>query len=74
MAEKHPLAAYRKSAGFTQKALAGELGVAEMTVSRWETGERKIGVKNLNEVAKLTGAPKHELRPDLARSMEELAQ
>ncbi|MDQ5979573.1 MAG: helix-turn-helix protein [Verrucomicrobiota bacterium] len=72
MAEKHPLAAYRKSTGITQKALAGELGVAEMTVSRWETGERKIGVKNLADVAKLTGIPKRELRPDLAESMEEV--
>lgn len=71
MAEKHPLTAYRKSAGYTQKALAGELGVAEMTVSRWETGERKIGVKKLAEIAKFTGIPKRELRPDLAESMEE---
>lgn len=71
MAEKHPLAAYRKTAGFTQKALAGELGVAEMTVSRWETGERKIGVKKLADVATFTGIPKRELRPDLAESMEE---
>ena len=30
MAEKHPLTAYRKSAGYTQKALAGELGVADI--------------------------------------------
>ena len=43
-----------------------------MTVSRWETGERKIGVKNLADVAKLTGIPKRELRPDLAESMEEV--
>jgi transcriptional regulator with XRE-family HTH domain len=74
MAEKHPLtvlAKYRDAAGKTQADLAKELEVAEMTVSRWETGDRKIGVKTLPEVSRVTGIPKRELRPDLAESMSE---
>lgn len=70
MANKHPLAVYRKQTGITQKTLAKELGVAEMTVSRWELRERSIGIKNLDLVSEKTGIPKRELRPDLAEHME----
>lgn len=67
MAEKHPLkvlADYRAVAAKTQADLAQDLGVAPMTVSRWETGDRKIGVKTLPEVSKITGIPREQLRPD----------
>lgn len=77
MAEKHPLkvlADYRAAAGKTQADLAQDLGVAPMTVSRWETGDRKIGVKTLSEVSRQTGLAKRELRPDLAESMQEALQ
>lgn len=77
MAEKHPLkvlADYRATAGKTQADLAQDLSVAVMTVSRWETGDRKIGIKKLPEVSKKTGLAKRELRPDLAESMAEAAQ
>jgi transcriptional regulator with XRE-family HTH domain len=77
MAEKRPLKVlteYRAAAGKTQADLAGELEVAVMTVSRWETGDRKIGVKTLPTVAEKTGIPKSALRPDLAESMQEAAQ
>ena len=77
MAEKHPLkvlAAWRDAAGKTQADLAQDLGVAVMTVSRWETGDRKIGVKTLPRVSQETGLPKRALRPDLAESMQEAAQ
>ena len=74
MAEKHPLkvlANWREAAEKTQADLAKDLEVAVMTVSRWETGDRKIGVKTLPEVSRVTGIPKRELRPDLAESMQE---
>jgi len=39
----------RQRAGLTQKALAGLLGVARITVVRWETGER--GISRVTELA-----------------------
>ena len=77
MAEKTPLTVlkqHRADAGVTQEALAGDLGVSVMTVSRWETGERKIAAERLSDVSEKTGIPKRELRPDLAESMQEIAQ
>ena len=74
MAEKLPLkvlADYRAPAGKTQADLASDLDVAVMTVSRWETGDRKIGIKTLPTVSEKTGIPIIKLRPDLARSMQE---
>lgn len=67
MAEKLPLkvlADYRSAAGKTQADLAKDLDVAVMTVSRWETGDRKIGVKTLPTVSEITGIPREKLRPD----------
>lgn len=69
MAATH-LAVWRSKSGRTQEALAKELGVSSMTVSRWETGERKISAKRLPKVVKLTGIPARDLRPDLARTFE----
>lgn len=36
------LKAWRKSNGYSQNQLAGDLGVAIMTISRWERGVREI--------------------------------
>jgi len=36
------LRAWRKTAGLSQSELASALGVAVMTVSRWERGQREI--------------------------------
>lgn len=69
------LAQYRAQHGLTQEALAEELGVAGVTVSRWETGVRKIAVKVwLEKVSAKTGIPKAELRPDLANLLSEAAE
>lgn len=62
---------YRLGRKLTQDALAKELGVTSITVSRWETGERKIAPSKLNEVSEKTGIPKPELRPDLAELIGE---
>ena len=73
MAEKHPLpilAEYRIREDKTQADLAADLGVAVMTVSRWETGDRRIGVKTLPKVVEFTKIPKSELRPDIYGSAQ----
>lgn len=63
----HPLAAYRKRHGLTQKDLAGRLDVTRETVARWETGRRIIDDVLLPIVAKRTGLAPEVLRPDLLR-------
>jgi transcriptional regulator with XRE-family HTH domain len=71
MIGSHPLKDYREANGLTQEALAGELGVSSITVSRWETGARKIDPELLGAVSEKTGIPKRELRPDLADLLHE---
>lgn len=73
MVSNHPLKAYRDHRGQTQDALAKELGVSSITVSRWETGMRKIDRKKLSDISQRTGIPKRVLRPDLAEIMREVA-
>jgi transcriptional regulator with XRE-family HTH domain len=70
----HPLKAYRETQTpkMSQAALAKRLGVARLTVLRWETGERKIDPSNLPAVAEKTGIPAKELRPDLIAEHERL--
>lgn len=62
---------YRRARDITQTQLADELGTAPMTISRWETGERKIDRDLLPIVAAKTGIPKRVLRPDLAELLDE---
>ena len=38
MTDTHPLRQYRESRGLTEDALAAELGVAGLTLKRWEAG------------------------------------
>lgn len=38
MTDTHPLRQYRESRGLTEDALAAELGVAGLTIKRWEAG------------------------------------
>ena len=66
----HPLVAYRRQHGLTQKALGSQLDVARETVARWETG-RSIHDKLLPRVAGRTGISRAALRPDLAKLLEE---
>lgn len=66
MADSHPLKKFRKDHGLTQEAFAKEVGVWGVTVSRWETGARKIDDEYLPRVIERTGLPLAVLRPDLA--------
>lgn len=70
----HPLKTYRETQTprLSQAGLASKLGVARLTVLRWETGERKINPSLIPEVTKQTGIPAKELRPDLIESHEKL--
>lgn len=68
------LSQYRTARRLTQEAFAEELGVTGVTVSRWETGARKIDDDLLPVVAEKTGIPKADLRPDLASLLQEAAE
>lgn len=74
MEHNHPLRTYRTGRDLTQDALAKELGVSSITVSRWETGARKIDTDLLSEISTKTGIPKRQLRPDLAELLGEATE
>lgn len=64
----HPLKVFRENQEppLSQGDLAVLLGVARETVTRWESGSRKIDEQKLPIVAEKTGISPRELRPDLA--------
>jgi transcriptional regulator with XRE-family HTH domain len=66
MDKVHPLVAYRKQRGLTQKGLAAHLDVTRETVARWETGRRIDGTL-LPKISDRTGIPRGVLRPHLAK-------
>ena len=74
MSANHPLKTYRESQDpkLSQEALAKKIGVTRHTVLRWENGGRKIDEKKVYDVAKVTGIPPKELRPDLVERLEQL--
>ena len=63
-----PLRAYREKQEppLTQDQLAELLGVSKPTVSRWETGERRVDIDLIPKISEVTGISPAELRPDLA--------
>ena len=72
----HPLKAYREKQDppLSHEKLAALLGVTRETVSRWESGTRKIKPAILPVIAERTGISPSELRPDLASFLGEPAQ
>lgn len=70
----HPLRTYRlsKTPRQSQDDLAQQLGVSRLTVLRWETGISKIDESNVVNVARSTGIPVKDLRPDLVKRLEQL--
>lgn len=49
------IAILRKKAGLTQRALAAMVGVAEITVRKWESGERAPRIHRLKRLSKVFG-------------------
>ncbi|GIU42776.1 hypothetical protein TUM4438_10120 [Shewanella sairae] len=56
---------YRKKNQLTQIELAEMLDLNQSMVSFLENGHRKLDPRKVKAVSKITGIPKHELRPDL---------
>ena len=54
----------RKRAGFTQAELAKEVGVNRATISKYESGQIKPTLEQLEGIAKALGVPLWELVPD----------
>ena len=50
-----PIRAARIAAGMTQQQLADALGIAQQSVTRWETGEREPRVSTLKRIAAVLG-------------------
>lgn len=68
----HPLKLYRERQDppLSQERLAGLLDVSRVTVTRWESGARKMDGELVPKVSLVTGIPPAELRPDLAELLE----
>jgi transcriptional regulator with XRE-family HTH domain len=64
----HPLKSFRENHDpkLSQDQLADLLGVSRVTVTRWESGARKLGPELLQLVSERTGIAPADLRPDLA--------
>jgi transcriptional regulator with XRE-family HTH domain len=71
---ENPLYKYRVAQGVSQTWLASYLGVANSTIARWESGERKISPDKIQAVARLTGIQPRKLRPDLYGALERVAR
>ena len=63
----HPLKQFRKrhEPPLSQADLARLVGVDATTVTRWESGSRKVDAALLPMVCEKTGIPPLKLRPDL---------
>lgn len=74
MQDVHPLKAFRRThtPKLSQAALAEMLGVARLTVLRWENDQRKIDDNLLPTITEKTGIPAKDLRPDLLEKHEKL--
>lgn len=72
MVGTHPLKAYRRNhtPRLSQAGLAEMLGVARLTVLRWENDQRRIDASLLPTITEKTGIPAKALRPDLAELLE----
>lgn len=64
----HPLKSYRRSQNpkLSQAQLAARLGVARLTLTRWESGKQRIDQNLVPSIAEKTGISPADLRPDLA--------
>jgi DNA-binding transcriptional regulator YdaS (Cro superfamily) len=70
---KHPLTEYREARdGMSLEALGALLvpPANKSTVSRWEGGEVLIPIERLDEIERVTGIPRTQLRPDIFKGYE----
>jgi DNA-binding transcriptional regulator YdaS (Cro superfamily) len=65
MVAKMAIAAYLTEHGLTDAELANQVGVSAELVRLWRHGRRTISAKRAVVVSRVTGIPRHELRPDL---------
>jgi DNA-binding XRE family transcriptional regulator len=72
MAKLSALRQYRDEADLSLQALALAIGVNKTTVRWWE--KRGVPAGRLREVERVTGIPRHRLRPDLASLFSEAAE
>ena len=72
----HPLKTFRENhtPPLSQEQLAELLDVSRVTVTRWESGARKIHDEKLPVVSAKTGIPRTKLRPDLVALLREAAE
>lgn len=63
MENKHPLTVFREQRDLTQDELAALIGVKAPAVCKWEKGRVSYG--KVLDVERVTGIPRHELRPDI---------
>lgn len=63
---KHPLTEYREANELSLEALGVALGgVNKSTVLRWEGGEVLIPIERLDDIERVTGISRTQLRPDI---------
>lgn len=56
---------YRKANDLSAADLARLIGVTRATVSRWESGDRRVDLRLLGAIESKTGLKRHDLRPDI---------
>lgn len=64
----------RKSRGLTQAELAEQLGLSEMTVRRWESGQRSPRMEEIQKLAVVLGVPVTELLSDSSAELPPMVQ
>lgn len=71
MTDTNPLKALVKARGLKLIDLSRGLGVDKATVTRW--AQKRIPAERVVEVERLTGIPRHDLRPDIYPAPENAA-
>lgn len=59
---KISLKAARVNAGFSQDAMAKELGISKSTISRWEVGRLGIPVEMLTKICEICQVDKDDIK------------
>lgn len=62
MSTTSPLTEYMRANALTVRDLADRFGVERTTIWRWQ---QRVPLDRVAEVARVTGIPVHDIRPDL---------